>query len=946
MKQKMKHLAVFLTTLMLVFGASLAVTFTNMTADAAEGVTAKFGTPKLGTNDPLWSETAEIKIDKRKSVLEPGQSTTGNPATGIARVLWDEDFLYVRAEITDDDVCFSGAGEHMSDSVEFFVGRGTRGVNQWRISAGGTMSGATAAGREGWAEQSADGYTVEMKIPRRTVEFTNNAPITFDVGINNSTGAGNSRYEVVCALGEPDGAYFSDASYQDSLTLLGAPEGVRHIVNATSGGNGVISPSGLIRVADGEDQVFTLTPNEGYVVDELVVDGKPVNVEGNTYTLENVTADGRTIHATFKPDPNAEKLDFIVYNDNFATGEFTTAVIIDLGSKTVKTADLNKEMFRVSYMNTFLNGDAAYQGQSKVTRVYANDEPRPLGYLGAGGQSPNYVNGNSPDYKEGLEKGRYIVIELEFWTKTGGRWTIESYNSTKQNYRIVANQNIKLSDSANIENAVFVQTATVNEIIDQFEKGEQIPGKPMEYAFYDAGGKNRPLYIYAHGSTRGGTQADDYLSPLKTTNGSIELLRRINKGSIEPAYIISMRATNNRHATPEVLKAYIDKLIADGLVDENRIYMAGFSMGGGFTNSFVNAYPKVLAAAAPMSMSPSPSEETIAQNPALAFWSFTNATDNVASTAASGAREFASGNMKKMSNARITIIERNEIFSWPFDQWTKEQIPINGTNWEQRGHEMEASVLYSSFSEYKGTLYNVGSSKPWSLKPEAQSEGLDEWTNYSDVFDWMFAQDKRPVNERPHSITVTDGVADPMTAVAGTIITITANDPPKGKVFDKWTSEDDVTFVDATAATTTFTMPAKAVTITATYKSAGKLEQKAPSAPTLASKTSTTITLKEIAGAEYRRDNGEWQDSPVFSGLTPNTNYQFTARMKETATHAASPASESLSVKTDSAKSNPSGFPKTGDTNNTGVLLALLGLSAAGIGVLAYYKRRKKMLTK
>ena len=52
----------------------------------------------------------------------------------------------------------------------------------------------------------------------------------------------------------------------------------------------------------------------------------------------------------------------------------------------------------------------------------------------------------------------------------------------------------------------------------------------------------------------------------------------------------------------------------------------------------------------------------------------------------------------------------------------------------------------------------------------------------------------------------------------GDTVTIAAAAAPAGKMFDKWTSGDGVTFADATAATTAFAMPAKNVTITATYR--------------------------------------------------------------------------------------------------------------------------------
>ena len=56
-----------------------------------------------------------------------------------------------------------------------------------------------------------------------------------------------------------------------------------------------------------------------------------------------------------------------------------------------------------------------------------------------------------------------------------------------------------------------------------------------------------------------------------------------------------------------------------------------------------------------------------------------------------------------------------------------------------------------------------------------------------------------------------------MEAAAGETVTITANAPAAGFVFDKWTS-NDIAITDATVSTTTFTMPAKDVTVTANYK--------------------------------------------------------------------------------------------------------------------------------
>ncbi len=68
-----------------------------------------------------------------------------------------------------------------------------------------------------------------------------------------------------------------------------------------------------------------------------------------------------------------------------------------------------------------------------------------------------------------------------------------------------------------------------------------------------------------------------------------------------------------------------------------------------------------------------------------------------------------------------------------------------------------------------------------------------------------------------YAVTVVKGTADKTEAAEGETVTITANMPGSGETFDKWTGSG-VTFANAADAETTFKMPAKAVTVTATFK--------------------------------------------------------------------------------------------------------------------------------
>jgi hypothetical protein len=75
-----------------------------------------------------------------------------------------------------------------------------------------------------------------------------------------------------------------------------------------------------------------------------------------------------------------------------------------------------------------------------------------------------------------------------------------------------------------------------------------------------------------------------------------------------------------------------------------------------------------------------------------------------------------------------------------------------------------------------------------------------------------------------------------------------------------------------------------------------KAQQAAPAAVSFATvRTATSITLQYPTDYperyEFSLDSLVWQESLTFTGLTPNTAYVFYARLRETATHYASPAS-------------------------------------------------------
>lgn len=73
-----------------------------------------------------------------------------------------------------------------------------------------------------------------------------------------------------------------------------------YTLTATAGEGGTISPSGKVRVARNDDKTFTITPNEGFAIADVTVDGKSVGAV-TSYTEKTVTKE-HAIAASFRAE--------------------------------------------------------------------------------------------------------------------------------------------------------------------------------------------------------------------------------------------------------------------------------------------------------------------------------------------------------------------------------------------------------------------------------------------------------------------------------------------------------------------------------------------------------------------------------------------------------------------------------------------------------------------
>ena len=77
--------------------------------------------------------------------------------------------------------------------------------------------------------------------------------------------------------------------YKETKTIPATGSNYSHYtIKATAGAGGSISPNGNVSVREGSDRTFTITPDKGYAVSNVKIDGKSIGAV-KSYTFENVS---------------------------------------------------------------------------------------------------------------------------------------------------------------------------------------------------------------------------------------------------------------------------------------------------------------------------------------------------------------------------------------------------------------------------------------------------------------------------------------------------------------------------------------------------------------------------------------------------------------------------------------------------------------------------------
>ncbi len=198
------------------------------------------GTPVIdGEIDDIWANA---------NVLEINSYSLGSGASGTAKVLWDSEYIYVLAEVTDPVLSKASTNTYEQDSVEIFLDENNHKSTayesddiQVRTNYEGEKSVTDGLSTDAFlsaATKTADGYLVEFAIPSTLGGFRLNQVVGFDAQIND---------------GDSEGKRISIANWYD-LTGMGYTDvsglGVLKLVGESDLLYGDVDCNGTVEIID------------------------------------------------------------------------------------------------------------------------------------------------------------------------------------------------------------------------------------------------------------------------------------------------------------------------------------------------------------------------------------------------------------------------------------------------------------------------------------------------------------------------------------------------------------------------------------------------------------------------------------------------------------------------------------------------------------------------
>jgi type IV pilus assembly protein PilY1 len=127
-------------------------------------------------------------------------------------------------------------------------------------------------------------------VVHRTYETTDISSIVQEIVNRAGWTAGNDMVFIIEGSGKRVAESYNGSHSKAPLLHVEFTTALMHTIAATAGGGGSISPSGSVAVVEGQNQSFTITPDVGNSISDVVVDGVSQGAIAS-HTFYNVTGD-------------------------------------------------------------------------------------------------------------------------------------------------------------------------------------------------------------------------------------------------------------------------------------------------------------------------------------------------------------------------------------------------------------------------------------------------------------------------------------------------------------------------------------------------------------------------------------------------------------------------------------------------------------------------------
>jgi beta-lactamase superfamily II metal-dependent hydrolase len=278
---------------------------TSTSANWLNATTPKVGVISVGTGNSYGHPTAAALTRLHAAGVKTYWTETGSGVAPLAG--WDK--------VSNNQVIISATWEaggvdtiRGTGFADTFTNSGTPGDVTLPV-----VTISAPSGGESWASGTSHAITWNatdnVGVTAVDLAFSTDGGVTYPNAI--ASGLANSGTYAWTVPATPSTAARVRVTARDAAGNAGTAAsaanfaittaGTTWTITASAGANGAITPGGAVVVAQGASQAFTVTPNSGYAVSSVLVDGVSVGAVSG-YAFTNVSAN-HTISAAFVAIP-------------------------------------------------------------------------------------------------------------------------------------------------------------------------------------------------------------------------------------------------------------------------------------------------------------------------------------------------------------------------------------------------------------------------------------------------------------------------------------------------------------------------------------------------------------------------------------------------------------------------------------------------------------------